>query len=192
MDLYDLLLFLHISAAVVWIGSGGLIQILAMRAERAGDREGLKRIADDAAALGETLFIPASFATLLLGVGLTIDGPWAFDQLWIVLGLAGFLATALTGVLVMKPTTERISAMTERSGFTDEAFLETRKLLVKGRVDLVTLYLVIAVMTIKPTSDDVGLLAAMAVILAGGLAYVVLRLRAIDAETAAPVAPLAP
>ena len=113
MDLYDLLLFLHIAAAIVWIGSGGLIQVLAIRAERRGDHEGLKRAADDAAALGDTLFLPASFATLLLGVALTIDGPWSFDQLWIVLGLAGWLVSFLLGFFYFRPEGERIGALVQ-------------------------------------------------------------------------------
>ena len=64
MTWYELLLFLHIVAAIIWLGSGLFIQILATRAERAGDAEGLRRVADDSAGLSETLFIPASLATL--------------------------------------------------------------------------------------------------------------------------------
>ena len=58
MTWYELLLFLHIVAAIIWLGSGLFIQILATRAERAGDTEGLRRVANDSANLSETLFIP--------------------------------------------------------------------------------------------------------------------------------------
>jgi uncharacterized membrane protein len=191
MTWYELLLFLHIVAAIIWLGSGLFIQILATRAERAHDVEGLRRVANDSAGLSETLFIPASLATLILGVLLVIDGPWGFDMLWIVLGLAGYLATFLTGVLVMKPGSEKIAALMERdAGMSAEAEIEIRKLLTKGRFDTVVLYLVVAIMALKPTGDDVGILAVLAAIVVAGAAYVVLRLRQID-EDAAQTATLA-
>ena len=188
MTWYELLLLLHIVAAIVWLGSGLLLQILAYRAERAGDDAKLARIADDAAELGSVLFLPASVLTLAFGVLVTIEGPWGFDQLWIVLGLAGYAATFLTGLLIMKPTSERIAALIERDGMTSEALLEIRRLLVKGRVDTVVLYLVVAVMALKPTGDDVALLAVMAALVVAGVGYVLARLRALDeGAAAAPV-----
>ena len=53
-----------------------------------------------------------------------IEGPWAFDQLWVLLGLAGFAATFLTGLLVIKPHSERIAADLDRDG--DDARLGPR------------------------------------------------------------------
>ena len=192
MTWYELLLFLHIVAAIIWLGSGLFIQILATRAERAGDTEGLRRVANDSASLSETLFIPASLATLILGVLLVIEGPWGFDMLWIVIGLAGYLATFLTGVLVMKPGSEKLAAIFERDGgvMSHEAEIEIRRLLTKGRLDTVVLYLVVAVMALKPTGDDVGILAALAVIVVAGAAWVAMRLRQIG-EDAAQTATLA-
>ena len=191
MTWYELLLLLHIIAAIVWLGSGLLLSVLAYRAERKGDQDALRRVANDAAELSNGLFIPASVLTLVFGILLTIEGPWGVDQLWIALGLAGYAATFLTGILVMKPGSERISAAVERDGgFSADAMLETRRLLTKGRADTVVLYLVVAVMALKPTSDDVGLLAVLAAILVAALGYVALRLRAIDDEAGAR-APLA-
>jgi uncharacterized membrane protein len=190
MTWYELLLFLHIVAAIVWLGAGLLINIQAIRAERARDSEGLRRISTDAAALSETLFIPASLATLVFGILLVVDGPWSLDYLWIVLGLIGYAGTFLTGILVMKPGSEKLAAIMERDGMSAEAEIETRKLLTKSRFDTVVLYLVVAVMVLKPTADDVGILVAMGAIVLGGAAYVAVRLRQID-EQAAPAAPLA-
>ena len=185
MDFYELLLFGHIVAAIIWLGSGLLIQVQAARATKAHDDANLERVAADAAGLSTTLFIPSSLAVLVLGLLLVADGPWSFDYLWVVLGLVGYLATFLTGILVMKPGSEKVAEMLERDGMTPTASVEIRKLLTKGRVDTVVLYLVVAVMVLKPTGDDVGLLVAMAAIVAAGLAWVAMQLRAIDAETPA-------
>ena len=184
MSRYELYLFLHVVAAIAWLGSGLLLQVLAARAERRHDEEGLRRVAADSDALSTTLFIPSSLAVLVLGLLMVFDGPWGFDSLWVSLGLAGYLATFLTGVLVMKPGSEHISALFERDGgrMTPESSLAIRKLLAKGRVDTLVLYLVVAVMVLKPTGDDVGLLAVMAALVVGGLAATALRLRTLDAE----------
>ena len=191
MTWYELLLFLHIVAAIVWLGSGLFLQILATRAERADDAEGLRRVAADSASLGETLFIPASLATLILGVLLVIDGPWTFDMLWIVLGLVGYLGTFLTGVLVMKPGSEKLAELMEREGMSPRAEIEVRKLLTKSRVDSIVLFLVVAVMALKPAADDVGVLVVLAAVVVAGLAYVAVRLRQID-ESAAHSATVTP
>jgi uncharacterized membrane protein len=192
MARYDLYLFVHVVAAIVWLGAGLLIQIQAHLADRAQDAEGLRRAAGDGAALGTLLFIPASLTVLVFGLLMVLDGPWGFDTLWVDLGLAGYLATFLTGILVMKPGSERIAAMMERDGAASEtALLETRRLLVKGRVDTLVLYLVVAVMTLKPTGDDVALLGALGALVAGGLGLTVLRLRALEAPQAADGALLA-
>ena len=70
--------------------------------------------------------------------------------------------------------------MERDGGMSPEAEIEIRKLLTKGRVDTVVLYLVVAVMALKPTGDDVGILVALAAIVVAGLAYVAMRLRQID------------
>ena len=38
------------------------------------------------------LFIPSGVLTLVFGVLLVFDGPWSFADLWILIGLAGWIA----------------------------------------------------------------------------------------------------
>jgi len=180
MSLYELMLFLHIVAAVIWIGSGTLLNIQAFRADAARDHEGLRRVAADAASLAEVLFIPASVAVLVLGVLLTIDGPWSFDELWIVLGLVGIAATIATGVAVIKPRSEEIGEILERHGTTPEAAVKIKQLVTIGRIDLTVLYLAVADMAVKPTGDDVGVLVGMALILAAAVIFFTSRARAAE------------
>src|SRR3712207_5810161 len=182
MSWYELFLLVHVVAAIIWLGSGLLLQVLAFRAERIDDAEGLRRIAQDSAALSMTLFVPASLAVLVFGVLMVLDGPWSFDTLWIALGLAGYAATFLTGVLVMGPGSERIAAIMARDGMSDEAVRGIRTLLAKGRLDALGLYLVVAVMALKPTGDDVVVLAVLAAVLIVGVALTGRRLQAIGAE----------
>jgi len=181
MTWYELLLYIHIMATVIWVGAGFLMIVLGTRADRAGDDPGIERILSDNEWLATRLFIPSSLVVVLAGVLLVVDGPWAFDQLWIVLGLVGYAATFGTGMFMLKPKGDRIAAQMERDGgMTPRTLAETRRLLTLARVDYVTLLLVIAVMAIKPTGDDVAVLLAMGAILAGGWAWAFARARAIE------------
>jgi uncharacterized membrane protein len=184
MTLYEFLLFVHIAATVVWVGSGIFSIVLAIGYDRDSDEAAIERLLRDTEHLALRLFVPSSLLVVLMGIALVIESDaWAFDQLWIVLGLVGFAGTFVTGLFFLKPTGDRIAKQMQRDGgMTPQTLVEVRKLLVKARIDSVTLFLVIADMVIKPTGDDVGVLIGMAVILAAGIAYILSRVRAIDAE----------
>jgi uncharacterized membrane protein len=189
MTLYELLLFIHISATVVWVGAGLCSLVLAIGYDRDGDEPAIRRFLADQERLATRLFIPASLTVVILGIALVIESEaWSFDQLWIVLGLVGFAATFITGLFMIKPASERIGAAMEREGgrLTPELRTDIRKLIVMARIDYVVLFLVIADMVFKPIGEDVGVLIGMAVILVAGIAYIVSRLRALDAEREAP------
>ena len=185
MSLYELLLFLHILAAIVWIGSGTLLNVLAYRAESARDNEGLSRIASDAGALSNVLFLPASLATLVFGVLVVIEGDLSFGDLWVVLGLVGIAATIVTGAAVIGPRSKQIAEMLQRDGVTPEVGTKITQLITLGRIDLVVLYLVVADMVLKPTGDDVGVLIAMAVIAIAAIAFFTSQARAVGQTASA-------
>jgi hypothetical protein len=103
MTRYELLLFLHVAAAIVWLGAATVVQFLAVRAERSRESAELHRIASDAEWLAMRLFVPASLAVFVFGLALVFDGPWAFDQLWIVLGLVGYAFSFFVGILFLSP-----------------------------------------------------------------------------------------
>jgi uncharacterized membrane protein len=185
MTLYELLLFIHISATVVWVGAGLCSLVLAIGYDRDGDEPAIRRFLTDQERLATRLFIPASLTVVIFGIALVIESEaWSFDQLWIVLGLVGFAATFVTGLFMIKPASERIGAAMEREGgrLTPQLRTDIRKLIVMARLDYVTLFLVIADMVIKPIGDDVDVLIGMAAILIAGIAYIVIRVRALDAE----------
>jgi uncharacterized membrane protein len=187
MTLYELLLFVHVAATIIWIGAGFFSLVLALGYDKESDEPALLRFAKDQERLAPRLFVPSSLVVVLMGIALVIESEaWSFDQLWIVLGLIGFAATFVTGLFIMKPSTERIGRdMEAASGrLTDQLRIDLRKLIVKARVDYVVLTLVVSDMVAKPTGDDTGALIAMAVVLVVGIGYIVARLRAIDAQAA--------
>jgi uncharacterized membrane protein len=185
MTLYELLLFIHILATVIWIGAGFFSLVLAISYDRDSDESAIRRFLVDQERLALRLFVPSSLVVVLMGIALVIESDaWGFDQLWIVLGLIGYATTFATGLFLLKPQSERIGAAMEREGgrLTPQLRTDIRKLMVKARVDQVVLAVVIFDMVAKPTGDDVGVLVLMAAVVVAGIAYIVARLRAIDAE----------
>ena len=90
--LYDWLLFGHIVAAMVWVGGGVVLAVLAVRVLRAGDagrRRALRR--QPARRSGRAVLAPATVAVLGLGIWMVLDSAaWDFGQLWVQLALGLF------------------------------------------------------------------------------------------------------
>ncbi|MDQ3822156.1 MAG: DUF2269 domain-containing protein [Actinomycetota bacterium] len=181
MSYYNVLLFVHIAAAVVWIGGGTALTVLGSRFARVRDSAGLEGLFRQSAWLSSRIFTPASLVVLVAGILLVIEGPWSFGDLWIVLGLAGLAVTFLTGLLFLLPRAKAINATLESSGrMTDEAAEATRRLFVLTRIDYTALFLIVAAMALKPTTEDVWTLVAMAAVLVASAALVTRDLRGTD------------
>jgi uncharacterized membrane protein len=184
MTLYEFLLFIHIAATIVWVGSGVFGIVLALGYDKDGDAAATERLLKDNERLALRLFVPSSLVVVLAGIALVIESEaWTFDQLWLVIGLVGFATTFCTGLFVLKPVGDRVAAQMKRDGgLTPQTLVAVQRLLVKARTDYLVLALVVFDMVIKPTGDDVGVLIGMAAVGVLGLAYIVVSLRAIDSR----------
>ena len=186
MTYYEVLLFLHVLAAITWIGGGIALQLVGMRAEQTRNGPFMQALGDSSDWLAKRLFIPSSLAVLVLGILLTIEGPWSFDILWVDLGFVGFAASFLTGILFLRPEGERIGrAIAAHGPGSREARQHIRRINVVQRVELVILVLVVAAMSIKPTSDDGGTLLLFALVTASAIAAGAWSLRTPGPEPAA-------
>ncbi|MES0185980.1 DUF2269 domain-containing protein [Mesorhizobium sp. C386A] len=95
MDWYSLFKFLHVMAAILWLGGGFAMLLVSILADRAGDDETLMVMLRTTDKLGLRMFVPASIATLASGLVLT--SLWTgFSDLWVVIGLCGYAAAFLT------------------------------------------------------------------------------------------------
>jgi uncharacterized membrane protein len=176
MSYYEVLLFLHIAAAVVWLGSAFFLQLLVFRAGATGDGGLMQGVATNSGWMAQRIFIPASLAVLVLGILLTIEGPWSFGDLWIVLGLAGYAFSFLVGIGFIEPEGKRI-AKAMQAGDQGRAAFHVNRINTVSRIELVVLYLVVAAMTLKPTGDDTGTLVLTVGLLVAALAYWAPKLR---------------
>ena len=166
---YEILLFLHVATAIVWLGGAMVIQFFAFRAERATDPLEMQRVASDSEWLAMRLFVPASLAVLVFGILLVLDGPWSFDQLWIVLGLAGYAFSFFLGILFLSPESGRIARLIDSHGPAHQAVTRRiSRILAVSRFELAVLFAVVLDMTLKPTADDGWFWALAAVIVLAG------------------------
>jgi uncharacterized membrane protein len=100
--LYDWLLFIHVVAAMVWVG--GLVAFAAFgtRALRSGDRQAVSSFVGSLRAVGPFVLAPASSLVLAVGIWMVIDSSaWGFGQTWIWLALALVAAAVLVGALML-------------------------------------------------------------------------------------------
>ncbi len=171
MTLYEFLLVLHVIVVIIWLGAGFTMDLLFLRAERMRDARDFGKTGEFQEWLIPRLFIPFGVLTLVSGVVLVFDGPWSFGDLWILIGLAGWIAAWGVGFLVIRPQGEKMKAIVMQHGPTSpEARRQARLLSVLSRVQLLSLFLIVADMVLKPTSDDPWTLVVLAAILVAAAA----------------------
>jgi uncharacterized membrane protein len=166
MDLYSIFKFLHVVAALAWVGGGVTMFALALMAVARGDEDMASQVVKHVAFLGTRWFVPAALLTVVFGVVMTfLGGLWG--EAWIILGLAGFASTFLLGVLGLKPLSEQIE-MLHIAGAHDEAKPLEERILQLSKFDYVVMAVVIADMVFKPGWNDLVPIGLMLVAVVGG------------------------
>jgi len=148
--LYDWLLFLHVLAAMIWIGGGAMLAVTAARVLRDDDREAIARFTASLSALGPRLLAPATIAVAALGIWLVADSPtWSFGRLWVQLGLGLFGAAFVLGAAHQSRAALAATRAAER-GDADESRRQLRRWLWGYRLILALLVAAAWDMTTKP------------------------------------------
>lgn len=163
MSRYDLYLMLHISGAMVWVGTAFAMVLLATRAMVARNAERMTGFIRDGEWLGSRVFLPANLIVLVSAVLLVYEGHWGYGQLWIRLGIVGFAASFLAGATFFGPGWSRIQGRADREGMA-AASVESalRRLLVGSWFDVGWLIAIVFVMTVKPQPHEWSALAVAA------------------------------
>jgi uncharacterized membrane protein len=151
ITLYEWLLSFHILFAAIWIGGSLMLQALYLRIRRTTP----ERVMDffgDVEVVATRVFIPSSLILVLLGFWLLSETPaYEFDQTWVHLALAVFVASFLTGAGFIGPESGRITKLAEERGAADdEVQRRVARVLTISRVELLFLILVILDMVVKP------------------------------------------
>jgi uncharacterized membrane protein len=94
---YDLLLTIHVLAAIVWLGGSVMMLVLGHAFKRAGTeaRIGYARVAEKIASI---LFSAASIVLIVAGSFLVDEAGYDFSDTWVILGYVGWFLSFLLGV----------------------------------------------------------------------------------------------
>jgi uncharacterized membrane protein len=145
----------HVLAAVIWVGGGATLSILALLTVRENDPVRLAQLAKQAGWVGERIYTPISLILLALGFGLIENGqsPWSYDLAWVQIALAGWAVSTLVGIFYLGPTAKRLGKLIEERGPADpEAQHVLRRILLVARLDVLLLLFIVFDMTAKPWS----------------------------------------
>jgi uncharacterized membrane protein len=143
---YGLFKAIHVTFAVLWVGGGTMIMILAIVAERSNDPLQI-------ATVGEKFFAPVGLVTFLMGLAMMFNTNWGWGKFWVVVGLIGYATTFAIGIGLIAPTVKKLHALIEANGPThpDSVALIKRVMLI-SRVDSALLLIVVLDMVTKPFS----------------------------------------
>ncbi len=149
--MYELLLFVHVLGAIIWVGSDVAVQVLGSRMRRANHPVMLAQFAGQVEWLGTRILTPTAVLIVVAGVLMVLDA-WSFEQLWVIIGIAGFAYSLIAGAVFLGPLSGKTGKLMEERGPQDpEVQGNIHKLFMYSRIELVVLIVVVFAMTVKPT-----------------------------------------
>jgi uncharacterized membrane protein len=150
---YNVFKVVHVLGAIVWLGGGVAITVLALKAQRERDNAVLLNIGKQAEWLGTRIFIPTSLVVVAMGFLLIqkSDGLYGYGDFWTMFGLVAWGVSFLVGALFLGPESGRLARMMEAHGPDHpETQLRLRRIINVARADVVLIALIAADMVAKP------------------------------------------
>jgi uncharacterized membrane protein len=150
VTLYDFLKFVHVLAAITWVGGNITGQFLARRAIASGDPVRMAGIATDADWIGRLVYVPAAIVLVIAGVWMVLERDLGFGRGWVMAGIGGFTFSLVLGAVFNGPEAARIGkAIEEKGGGDPEVVRRINRVLFSGRIELLVLLTVVFFMTTK-------------------------------------------
>lgn len=149
--MYDLLLTIHVLAAVVWVGGGLAMHILGRRVLKRGDSTEIYEFSKEINHVALRLYAPTSLVLLIAGILLVNEAGYEFDQLWITLAFIGWLFSFVVGVAYYGPHDKKLQQLVAAEGPNATGVVaNVRQALLVNSVEQAILFLIVIDMTIKP------------------------------------------
>jgi uncharacterized membrane protein len=150
-DWYGVFKVIHVLAAILWLGGGAAITLLAWQAQRTKDNAQLLQIGKQAEWLGMRLFVPASLVVAAMGFVLMHKGDWGYGHFWTLFGLVAWGVSFLVGAAFLGPESGRLARLIEVKGPEDpEVIARLNRIISVARTDVVLILLIAADMVAKP------------------------------------------
>jgi uncharacterized membrane protein len=145
---------IHVLAAVIWLGGGAMITVLAWRAQRAKDNLQLLQIGKQAEWLSTRVFVPAALVVLAMGIVLMQKGDWGYGDFWALFGLIAWGVSFVVGAAFLGPETGKLAKLIEAKGPEDpDVITRLNRIISVARTDVVLIILIAIDMVAKPFFD---------------------------------------
>jgi uncharacterized membrane protein len=146
----DLLLTIHVLAAVIWVGGSALLLALGyyLRGRDINTRVEYTRWTEW---LGPRIFAPMSIAVIVAGHLLVNEIGYDFDQTWLHVGQVGWLLSFIIGIAFYPREGKKRERLIEQQGVEHESVAASiNRVLTVATVDTLIVVLVVVDMTTKP------------------------------------------
>src|SRR5687767_2435339 len=146
----DLLLTIHVLAAVLWVGGSAVLLALGyyLKGRNINTRVEYTRWTEW---LGPRFFAPMSIAVIVAGHLLVNEIGYDFDQTWLHIGQAGWLLSFIIGIAFYPREGKKREQLIEQHGMEHESVATSlSRVLTVATVDTLIIVLVVIDMTTKP------------------------------------------
>jgi uncharacterized membrane protein len=147
---YEFWLFVHITAAIVWIGGAAAIQVFGILTKRAADPAKTAFFAENVATTVYAVILPSAVLVLLAGIGMVENRGWDWGEPFIVVGLVGWAIVALIAFGWVGRAIRAAGRQLAAAGPSPAIALRLRNLVWTSRALLVVLVVIVFFMTVKP------------------------------------------
>lgn len=185
MDPYAWLKVFHVIFVVIWVGGDFSALVLAWRAEIRRDGTAFFALLPDILFGAKFVATPASIGALACGLAMVVLR-WRFDELWVLIGLAGLATAVIGGVAILRPRTLQLIAIGPPAG--GGLPPEARRVQAVARFEHLVMFLVIADMILKPEFADTATWGVLLAVFLVGAALTLGRLPFVPAIAETPSA----
>jgi len=149
MTSYELWLFLHLSAVVVWIGGAVMGQVFGILTQRAKSPVESAAYGRNMAWAATRVFLPSSVVVILTGAALTEDGNWDWSEPFVLVGLLGGIAIAAAAFLYLTPRLGVVGGRIASEGPTPANLADMNRLVWFARGLILALFVIVLMMVTK-------------------------------------------
>jgi uncharacterized membrane protein len=149
MDLFTILKFVHITAAIVAVGANVTYAFWLRRA--GSDQARIVDALDGIQRLDSRVANPAYIVLLLTGLLMVFNASIPLTTLWIAAAIVLYVLVAVIGIVLYSPALRRQRAEAERDASSAAYRSAATRANLLGLVVVVAVFVIVALMVFKPT-----------------------------------------